>query len=163
MVYTDYRPTPLQHYIFPGGGEGLHLVVDELGNFKEETFLRAMASLSSTENQAKENKMKGKKGGSKGPSDCFKIVKMIMDRGLQPVIVFSFSKRECENHAMQMAKLDFTTGRCFSQAGFPLFFSLVPSTEAPFFALSLFCISLPWISMVITPFYSFPSTVKSCG
>jgi len=29
VVYTDYRPTPLQHYIFPAGGEGLHLVVDD--------------------------------------------------------------------------------------------------------------------------------------
>ena len=28
VVYTDYRPVPLQHYIFPGG-EGIHLVVDE--------------------------------------------------------------------------------------------------------------------------------------
>jgi ATP-dependent RNA helicase DOB1 len=45
VVYTDYRPTPLQHYVFPAGGDGLHLVVDELGNFKEETFLKAMAAL----------------------------------------------------------------------------------------------------------------------
>ena len=29
MVYTDFRPTPLQHYIFPAGGDGLFLVVDE--------------------------------------------------------------------------------------------------------------------------------------
>ena len=29
VVYTDYRPTPLQHYIFPSGGDGIHLVVDE--------------------------------------------------------------------------------------------------------------------------------------
>ena len=29
VVYTDYRPIPLQHYIFPAGGDGLHLVVDE--------------------------------------------------------------------------------------------------------------------------------------
>ena len=28
-MYTDYRPTPLQHYIFPSGGDGIHLVVDE--------------------------------------------------------------------------------------------------------------------------------------
>jgi ATP-dependent RNA helicase DOB1 len=28
VVYTDYRPTPLQHYIFPAVGDGLHLVVD---------------------------------------------------------------------------------------------------------------------------------------
>ena len=26
VVYTDYRPTPLQHYAFPQGGVGLHLV-----------------------------------------------------------------------------------------------------------------------------------------
>lgn len=29
VVYTDYRPVPLQHYIFPAEGTGLHLVVDE--------------------------------------------------------------------------------------------------------------------------------------
>jgi len=28
-VYTEYRPTPLQHYVFPAGGDGIHLVVDE--------------------------------------------------------------------------------------------------------------------------------------
>ena len=26
VVYTDYRPTPLMHYAFPAGGEGLYLV-----------------------------------------------------------------------------------------------------------------------------------------
>lgn len=26
VVYTDYRPTPLQHYIFPVGSDGIHLV-----------------------------------------------------------------------------------------------------------------------------------------
>lgn len=35
VVYTDYRPTPLQHYIFPTGGSGIHLVVDEHGQFKD--------------------------------------------------------------------------------------------------------------------------------
>ena len=29
MVYTDFRPTPLQHYIYPAGGDGLFLVEDE--------------------------------------------------------------------------------------------------------------------------------------
>jgi len=44
-VYTDYRPTPLQHYIYPAGGDGLHLVVDEQGNFREQNFNTAMACL----------------------------------------------------------------------------------------------------------------------
>lgn len=29
MVYTDVRPVPLHHYIYPAGADGLHLVVDE--------------------------------------------------------------------------------------------------------------------------------------
>ena len=32
VVYTDYRPVPLQHYIFPAGDAGIHLVVDEKVN-----------------------------------------------------------------------------------------------------------------------------------
>ena len=34
VVYTDYRPTPLQHYIFPIGGDGIFLIVDEKGKFR---------------------------------------------------------------------------------------------------------------------------------
>lgn len=42
----------------------------------------------------------------------FKIVKMIMERNFQPVIIFSFSKKECEAYALQVAKLDFNRGMC---------------------------------------------------
>ena len=45
-----------------------------------------------------------------GPSNVFKIVKMIMERNFQPVIIFSFSKKDCEAYALQMTKLDFNTG-----------------------------------------------------
>lgn len=45
VVYTDYRPTPLQHYLFPSGGEGLHLVVDDKGKFREANFQKAMGAL----------------------------------------------------------------------------------------------------------------------
>ena len=45
-----------------------------------------------------------------GPSSCYKIVKMIMERNFQPVIIFSFSKKECEAYALQMSKLDFNSG-----------------------------------------------------
>ena len=53
---------------------------------------------------------KGRKGGRKGPSNVFKIVKVIMERNFQPVIIFSFSKKDCEAYALQMTKLDFNTG-----------------------------------------------------
>lgn len=37
------------------------------------------------------------------------VLQMIMERKFQPVIVFSFSRRECEQYATSMAKLDFNT------------------------------------------------------
>lgn len=57
---------------------------------------------------------KGRKGGIKatgpgGTTNIFKIVKMIMEHSLAPVIIFSFSKRDCEVYASQMARLDFNT------------------------------------------------------
>nr|GLL19931.1 hypothetical protein TEA_025588 [Ipomoea trifida] len=44
-----------------------------------------------------------------GVSDIYKIVKMIVEWKFQPVIIFNFSRRECEQHAMSMSKFDFNT------------------------------------------------------
>uniref|UniRef100_A0AAG5DBN2 RNA helicase n=1 Tax=Anopheles atroparvus TaxID=41427 RepID=A0AAG5DBN2_ANOAO len=112
VVYTDYRPTPLQHYLFPVGGDGIHLVVDERGQFKEDNFNTAMNVLQ-TSGEASKGDQRTKKGGLKatnaGETNIFKIVKMIMERNFAPVIIFSFSKKDCEVFAMQMAKLDFNS------------------------------------------------------
>lgn len=112
VVYTDYRPTPLQHFIFPAGGDGIHLILDEKGNFKDDNFNSAMQVLQNT-GEASKGDQKGRKGGIKGKDESqtniFKIVKMIMERNFAPVIIFSFSKKDCEVYAMQMAKLDFNT------------------------------------------------------
>lgn len=110
IVYTDYRPTPLQHYIFPSGGDGLYLVVDEKGKFREDSFQKALNALVPiNEDRRKDNgnRQKGLVVGKAGEdSDIFKMVKMIIMRQYDPVICFSFSKRECEFLAMQMAKMD---------------------------------------------------------
>ncbi|XP_037548274.1 exosome RNA helicase MTR4 [Nematolebias whitei] len=113
VVYTEYRPTPLQHYIFPAGGDGLHLVVDENGDFREDNFNTAMQVLRDAGESGASSRGgkwdRGRKGGTRGPSSVFKIVKMIMERNFQPVIIFSFSKKECEAYALQVAKLDFNS------------------------------------------------------
>lgn len=121
VVYTNYRPVPLQHYIFPQGSEGLHLVVDERGKFREANFQRAMAALQSGNADAAaaeamlasgngKGKKRKKRGGKKGghTSDLFRIVKLIMDRNLNPVIVFSFSKKDCEKYALDLNSEDYT-------------------------------------------------------
>jgi ATP-dependent RNA helicase DOB1 len=62
VVYTDFRPTPLQHYLFPSGGEGIYLVVDEKGQFREDNFNQALAAI------VESNPKKGKKPKS-GPNN----------------------------------------------------------------------------------------------
>jgi ATP-dependent RNA helicase DOB1 len=117
VVYTDFRPTPLQHYFFPAGADGIHLIVDEKGVFREENFNKAMNTIAEkmgddpADAMAK-RKGRGKdkrlnKGGTKGPSDIYKIVKMIMIKNYNPVIVFSFSKNQCEAYALQMSNMAF--------------------------------------------------------
>ena len=119
VVYTDFRPTPLQHYLFPQGGNGIHLVVDEKSVFREDNFQRAMGALAEARGDdpgsadsgrgRKGQSRKGGAGGNGGPSDIYKIVKMIMLKHYNPVIVFAFSKRQCEGLALQMSKLEFNT------------------------------------------------------
>ncbi|XP_058068474.1 DExH-box ATP-dependent RNA helicase DExH10 [Magnolia sinica] len=118
VVYTDFRPTPLQHYVFPMGGSGLYLVVDENEQFKEENFMKLQDAFAKQKKQQGDGNRSGgpkaggriaKGGTASGGSDIYKIVKMIMERKFQPVIIFNFSRRECEQHAMSMSKLDFNT------------------------------------------------------
>jgi hypothetical protein len=122
VIYTDYRPTPLQHYMFPAGGDGLHLVVDEEGTFREENFHKCLAKLdsaSANNELAARRKAAGgggrggpggaKKRGGEGGSDIYKIVRLIVDKNFDPVIVFCFSKKDCEALAVQLSKLDFNS------------------------------------------------------
>lgn len=73
VVYTNFRPTPLQHYLFPAGAEGIHLVVDEHGTFREDNFTKAMGSLMDKQGEdpadsksGRNKKGKTKKGGKSG-------------------------------------------------------------------------------------------------
>jgi ATP-dependent RNA helicase DOB1 len=121
VVYTNYRPTPLQHYVFPQGGDGLHLVVDEKGKFREANFQKAMATLQSgnadvaaAEAMLSSGNAKKRGRGSENKkknspfADLHRIVKLIMDRRLDPVIIFSFSKKDCEKYALALNQEDFT-------------------------------------------------------
>ena len=104
--FNFYFKNTLAFYVFQ--------VVDEDGKFREDNFSEAMAVLADKggdEGGGGKRKSAGGAGGKSagGETDCFKIVKMIMERNFAPVIVFSFSKKECEAYALQMSKLDFNT------------------------------------------------------
>jgi ATP-dependent RNA helicase DOB1 len=119
VVYTDFRPTPLQNYFFPAGGNGIHLIVDEKGNFKEHNFNEAMAAIESKKGSdpadwSAKQKGRGKnkktnKGGDAPDekSDIAKVIRMIIKKSFQPVIVFNFAKRECEQMAIKTSQMKF--------------------------------------------------------
>ncbi|KAM0901091.1 hypothetical protein ACQ4PT_020225 [Festuca glaucescens] len=98
-------------------GSGLYLVVDENDQFREDNFLKLQDTFAKQPIQPDGRKGGGPKasgriakcGTASGTSDIYRIVKMIMEHKFQPVIIFSFSRRECEHHAMSMSKLDFNT------------------------------------------------------
>lgn len=112
MVYTNYRPTPLQHFLFPSGGEGIYMVVDEQRRFREDNFKKALAVLGEDMNLGGTTDLRKKKKRPTEGADLNKLLEMIMQKNFNPVIVFSFSKKEVEGYATAMAsniKNDHTT------------------------------------------------------
>jgi len=108
VVYTSTRPVPLEHYIFPMGGQGLHMVVDRKGVFNEENFNSAMTVI--REGNDQQNKSQGRRNGGKAvkaQSACEQIIELIKRKKYLPAIVFSFSKKECEFYAKSVAKIRF--------------------------------------------------------
>ncbi|CAK9034559.1 unnamed protein product [Durusdinium trenchii] len=109
VIYTDKRPVPLQHYLFPAGGDGVYMVVDEKGHFREDNFHKALTALQSAADSTNVDTKKIQKKKSKSNlGDLEKIVRMCGDRGYLPVIVFSFSRKECEANAVALKKMDVT-------------------------------------------------------
>ena len=116
VVYTSFRPTPLKHYIFPVemSNSKLYLVLDSRnvnvkGNkrnveeiFHDKNFSSAFEILK--EGQKLENcsqkKNKNKKNESK--LGLIKLIKYLYKNSFCPLIVFAFSKRECESNALDL-------------------------------------------------------------
>ncbi|VDM48228.1 unnamed protein product [Toxocara canis] len=107
VVYTDYRPTPLQHFVYPAGGSGLYEVVNVQGDFREDKFKEAMSVLRSVGDEGKGGVTRGRRGGTSGASEVMKIIRTIKERDMVPCIIFSFSRKECEAYATQLKDVDF--------------------------------------------------------
>ena len=75
VVYTDYRPTPLQHYGFPKGGNGMVMIVNERKEFMEANYAELEAKIDALTQSAKKRKRdervkadggRGRGGGGRG-------------------------------------------------------------------------------------------------
>ncbi|XP_053990393.1 exosome RNA helicase MTR4-like isoform X2 [Hylaeus volcanicus] len=106
-IYTDYRPVPLQHYLFPLGGECIYLVMDEKKIFNEDQFYKAASDIKRVHdtihtetNLKKHNKPK---------SDIERIILMCHEKCYTPLIIFAFSRREVEANALKLKDISLTT------------------------------------------------------
>ncbi|CXH79455.1 ATP-dependent RNA helicase, putative [Plasmodium berghei] len=112
IVYTDYRPTPLQHYIYPTSSESVFLICDENKNFKKDNFIKAVNALKDKsmldENNQSGGNNKFNKRMRKNTYDIEKIVQMCHSRNYTPLIIFAFSKKECEVNATTLHKVNLT-------------------------------------------------------
>ncbi|KAJ3820120.1 ATP-dependent RNA helicase [Lentinula raphanica] len=115
VVYTDFRPTPLQHYLFPRDDEGIYLIVNEKGEFRDDNFAKAMKTVqtSSGDNLPADNdggKIKKRKPRQGTENlDLVRIIKLITTKNHHPVIVFSFVRQECDAYALSLSKFKFNS------------------------------------------------------
>uniref|UniRef100_A0A7E4VDN8 Superkiller viralicidic activity 2-like 2 n=1 Tax=Panagrellus redivivus TaxID=6233 RepID=A0A7E4VDN8_PANRE len=109
VVYTDYRPTPLQHFIYPVGSTGLFEVVGTDGRFRAEKFNEAMRNLSSGDStDAGGRQASGRRRDPAMDNNVLKMISTIKERDMLPCIVFSFSRKECEGYASTLKDINFT-------------------------------------------------------
>ncbi len=81
----------------PSGADGLFMVVDEKGIFRDDNFQKGIAALTDANadggaaaaaRKSKESKEPGGKRGGTKATDCYKLVKLLMQRNYDPLIVF---------------------------------------------------------------------------
>lgn len=108
VVSTGFRPVPLQHYIYPTGSDGIFLVVNENGEFRDDNFSKAVSTMNDDYNITSLQKANKKKSNSP-QNDIKKVISLIKAKNLNPAIVFAFSKKDCEQNALALSKIDFTT------------------------------------------------------
>lgn len=104
VVYTDYRPVPLEHHVYAGGL--IYKVVDSDGKLHQEKFETAMSCLKPPEIPGKEGqdvkRRRYMEDKEMTASNLEKVIKAAKSKNLVPIIVFSFSKKECEVHAARI-------------------------------------------------------------
>ncbi|EDO06517.1 rRNA-processing arch domain family protein [Babesia bovis T2Bo] len=100
VIATDYRPTPLQHYIYTQKLNGINLVLDDSGRFRQDAFNNAMKTIDNIE--------EGRRKRVRNTKEIEEVITMCHEKKFTPAIVFAFSKSECEANATVLKSLDMT-------------------------------------------------------
>lgn len=121
VIKTDYRPVPLSHFLW--AGTKVHKVLQGNGAFLDKGYsdaVKALLPASATDPTKKKGEQKTRPvTGSKdlawqaqGNKQQWRSLVNYLDRELlTPAVVFSFSKRKCEELAFGLSTLDLNTAK----------------------------------------------------
>lgn len=120
VIKTDYRPVPLSHFLW--AGNKFHKVLQGNGSFIEKGFREATEALIplSGKDPTKKGEQKGRTSTgsmqlvwqSPGTKQNWMSLVRYLDREfLTPAVVFTFSKKKCEEIANMLRSLDLNTAK----------------------------------------------------
>lgn len=118
---TNYRPVPLGHFLW--AGNKLHKLLQGNGPFLDKGYAEAANALlpsSAKDPTKKKGEQKGRPAtGSKqlawqaqgSKQNWMSLIRYLDRELLTPTVVFSFSKKKCEEIANQLRSLDLNTAK----------------------------------------------------
>lgn len=121
VIKTDYRPVPLSHYLWAGAK--LHKILEGKGSFIEAGYASAAESLlpksAKNPNKSKAEQKGRPPTGSKqlmwqapgSKHNWMSLVRFLEKEEMMPSLIFSFSKKKCEEIADMLSSLDLHTAK----------------------------------------------------
>ena len=115
MITTPYRPVPLEHHLWAEGD--MHVIMDAKGEFKDTGYNKAVAAFKKPSAAAGNRGGRGggptrggssfSNGRSNGNRQQLKsLVDYLTKSENTPAVVFSFSKKKCEECAAGLSKVN---------------------------------------------------------
>eukprot|EP00170_Pyropia_yezoensis_P008117 contig_33747_g8144 len=111
VVGTDRRPVPLRHQVYVRGAREspFFLSSSTTGGFDSRSYRSAVAA--DKEAMSKREAARGGRGsGGNAPHNWPPVVTHLVKENLVPAVVFSFSKRKCEDAIDSLRAVDLTSG-----------------------------------------------------
>eukprot|EP01105_Mastigella_eilhardi_P015871 TRINITY_DN3632_c0_g1_i2.p1 TRINITY_DN3632_c0_g1~~TRINITY_DN3632_c0_g1_i2.p1 ORF type:complete len:879 (-),score=193.80 TRINITY_DN3632_c0_g1_i2:52-2688(-) len=103
VISTAKRPVPLEHFLYFDGASELYKVVDSQRKFLNVGYTAAL-----TAHRKPANSKKVGLPSTKGT--WVKLTNFLKTQSLLPVVVFTFSKKKCQEYADALSSADFTLG-----------------------------------------------------
>lgn len=120
VIRTDHRPVPLSHFLW--ANLKLHKVKEGNSGFLDKGYQAASSSLDRSSQGDKDGKRKTGPTSGRGPqnmewqtqggkSQWMSLIRFLFKEELTPTVVFSFSKKKCEEIANMLRSLDLNTAK----------------------------------------------------